>query len=79
MVQCRRAVRRSTKCVDCKLTLTLVRRVTDMSALILVVRLYDQTTGEGVGPLDFLDHNEKSPLQFKLTEDEMVVFRRHQE
>ena len=54
MVQCRSAVRRSTKCVDCKLTLTLVRR-TDMSAFILVVCLYDPTTGEGVGSLDFLD------------------------
>ena len=50
--------------------LALVRHVTDMSVFVLVVRLYDPTTGEGVGPLDFLDHNEKSPLlRFKLTED----------
>jgi guanine deaminase len=39
-------------------------------AFIPVVRVYDPTTGEGVGSLDFLDHDEKSPLlQFKLTED----------
>lgn len=39
-------------------------------AFILVVHLYDPTTGEGVGALDFLDHDDKSPLlQSKLTED----------
>jgi len=41
-----------------------------MSAFTFVVRLYGPTTGEGVGALDFLDHDEKSPLiRFKLTED----------
>ena len=35
-----------------------------------IVRLYDPTTGEGVGALDFLDQDEGSSiLQFSLTED----------
>lgn len=39
-------------------------------AFITVVRLYDPTTGEGVGALDFLDYEEKAPpFRFKLTED----------
>ena len=34
------------------------------------VRLYDPTTGDGIGALDFLDDNDESPLlQAKLTED----------
>jgi len=34
------------------------------------IRLYDPTTDEGVGALDFLDRDETLPLfQFKLTED----------
>ena len=35
-----------------------------------IVRLYDPTTGEGVGALDFLDQEEGSSIpQFELTED----------
>ena len=33
------------------------------------VRLYDSTTGEGVGALDFLDGEESSVLRSRLTED----------
>jgi len=41
-----------------------------MSVFTFLVRLYDPTADEGVGALDFLDHDEKSPLlRFKLTED----------
>jgi guanine deaminase len=39
-------------------------------SFIPAVRLYDPTTKEGVGALDFLDHDDKSPiLQSNLTED----------
>ena len=37
---------------------------------IPIVRLYDPTIGEGIGALDFLDHDDGSALpQSKLTED----------
>jgi len=37
---------------------------------IPIVHLYNPTTGEGIGALDFLDPDDKPPLlQSKLTED----------
>ena len=44
-----------------------MRRATNS---VPVVRLYDPTTGEGIGALDFLDHDDESRLaQSNLTED----------
>lgn len=40
------------------------------SPFVFVVLLYDAKTGEGVGALDFLDHDDKSPLsRLELVED----------
>ena len=48
-------------------SVNLISRATDSTH---VVHVYDPTTGEGIGALDFLDNDGEPPLlQSKLTED----------